>query len=264
MESAADSIYHRVTLGSEQGISYTVVDSKAGVSMAEMLGYLQEIRRLLPLRVVMGINQRFSLEELEKQDPAALHLGTVMIKLADYYQRHLYMDYCRELEEMLTLLRTGEYSSQQLQHIRNYIRNAMEDRSDIETAELTDLLTRLADQLLASKNKQDGHPQDMISEVIHYIEQHYVSNISISELAAKLSITPNYLSATFHKKTGTTFTKYLTRLRIHRAKELLSSTNLPVKEIALQVGYYSTRHFVKLFVESEGCYPTEFKKQARQ
>lgn len=103
----------------------------------------------------------------------------------------------------------------------------------------------------------------MISEVIYSIEQHYASDISIAQLAERLRITPNYLSSTFHKKTGTTFTKYLTRLRIHRAKELLSTTNLPVKDIALQVGYYSTRHFVKLFIESEGCYPTEYKKQAR-
>lgn len=219
--------------------------------------------RLLPLRAVIGINHRFSLEELQKQPPAAAHMGLVLTKLVDDYHHHLYMDYCWELEEITTLLRTEQHSKQQIKHMRSFIQYGMNDSAELETVELTALLTRHADKLLTDKKKLEGEPPDMISEVIYSIEQHYASDISIAQLAERLRITPNYLSSTFHKKTGTTFTKYLTRLRIHRAKELLSTTNLPVKDIALQVGYYSTRHFVKLFIESEGCYPTEYKKQAR-
>lgn len=263
MEVIADSIYHRINRLTDQRIAYTQVDSSIYANIGGMLAGLQDIRRLLPLRAVIGINHRFSLEELQKQPPAAAHMGLVMTKLVDDYHHHLYMDYCRELEEITTLLRTEQHSKQQIKHMRSFIQYGMNDSAELETAELTTLLTRHADKLLSDKKKLEGEPPDMISEVIYSIEQHYASNISIAQLAERLRITPNYLSSTFHKKTGTTFTKYLTRLRIHRAKELLSTTNLPVKDIALQVGYYSTRHFVKLFIESEGCYPTEYKKQAR-
>lgn len=48
---------------------------------------------------------------------------------------------------------------------------------------------------------------------------------------------------------------------MNRAKELLLSTSQSVKEITSACGYYSQSHFTKLFMEHEGCTPTEFRRR---
>ncbi|MOA39027.1 HTH-type transcriptional activator Btr [compost metagenome] len=78
-----------------------------------------------------------------------------------------------------------------------------------------------------------------------------------------MDVTPNYLSSLFHKKMGETFTKYLTHIRMVKAKELLlRNPGLKVQEVAEQVGYYSTRHFTKLFLDHFDCYPSEMHQRS--
>lgn len=275
MDGWAESLCTRVQLLSDSQTVYTQIDGGVCASRTELLEQLADMHRLSPLRAVMGVGRKLPLDELRGQPDETVRLAQILTQLADDYRRRQYMDYCRELEELTILLRTNAYPPDTDKNIRQYIRYGIQEGNTGEREELRNLkdlkdskdlktlLTRYADELLADKNKAEGEPTDMIAEVIHYIERHYASDVSIAQLAEKLGITPNYLSTAFHKKTGSTFTKYLTRLRIHRAKELLSTTSLPVKDVALQVGYYSTRHFVKLFSEYEGCYPTEYKKQRR-
>jgi two-component system, response regulator YesN len=81
-------------------------------------------------------------------------------------------------------------------------------------------------------------------------------------LAEVLQVTPNYLSSLFHKKQGITFVKYVTSIRMLKAKELLlTEPDCKVQEVAQRVGYLSSRHFTKLFVEQYGCYPSEIRKK---
>ncbi|MFP4978706.1 response regulator [Paenibacillus sp. CN-4] len=277
LDGWAKSLCTRVQLLSDSLTVYTQIDGGLCASRTELLEQLADMHRLSPLRAVMGVGRKLLIDEMQRQPAETVRLGQTLTQLADDYRRRQYMDYCRELEELTVLLRTNAYPPETEKNIRQYIRYGIQegntgtgereelrDLKDLkDSKDLKTLLTRYADKLLADKNKAEGEPADMIAEVIHYIERHYASDVSIAQLAEKLGITPNYLSTAFHKKTGSTFTKYLTRLRIHRAKELLSTTSLPVKDVALQVGYYSTRHFVKLFSEYEGCYPTEYKKQRK-
>lgn len=263
MKSIPD-IVHRYALSlAGPEAAFTAMDCEGYGSMDDMLSDLTEIRRLLPLRTILGMNRRFAPEAVQKQPPAMVQLGQLLIRAADYYRRRLYMEYCAEVEELSVRLRNVELTGEQTGHIRLFLRYAMDEVPGLELEDVPAILDQYADRLLTHKKQQENGPQDMVSEVISFMEQHYASNLSIAQLAEILKITPNYLSTMFHKSTGTTFTKYLARLRIHRSKELLSTTSLPVKEIALQVGYYSTRHFAKLFIESEGCYPTEYRKQIR-
>ena len=87
-----------------------------------------------------------------------------------------------------------------------------------------------------------------------------MDDIGIGQIASQLNVTANYLSTLFQKKTGVMFVKYLTNIRMLKAKELLINTNLQVKQIAEKVGYYSTRHFTKLFTETYTSYPSDYRK----
>jgi two-component system response regulator YesN len=86
-------------------------------------------------------------------------------------------------------------------------------------------------------------------------------DIGIGQIAEQLHMTPNYLSTLFHKKTGSTFMVYLTKTRMLRAKELLADPHIQIQQVAEQVGYSSARYFTKLFTESVGCYPSEYRSR---
>lgn len=102
---------------------------------------------------------------------------------------------------------------------------------------------------------------DKMSYATEYVEKHYMQDISVVQLAEKLQLTPNYFSKVFHERTGQTFSAYLTNVRMGQAKRiLLSRRDVLVKDVALMVGYYSSRHFANVFKKFTGLYPSEFRE----
>ena len=69
-----------------------------------------------------------------------------------------------------------------------------------------------------------------------------------------------YFSAMFKKETGEGFAKYLTRIRMEEAKNLLRETGLPVSEICERVGYSDRKHFTHTFHKIAGVNPAEYRK----
>lgn len=103
---------------------------------------------------------------------------------------------------------------------------------------------------------------DKITYVLDYVKKYYMQDISAAQIAEKLNMTPNYFSRFFHEGTGQTFSAYLSLLRVNQAKRILSTRlDIPVKDIALMVGYFSSRHFSKVFKNITGCSPSEFREQ---
>lgn len=75
------------------------------------------------------------------------------------------------------------------------------------------------------------YQQDTISQVRKYIDENYMSDISLAAIAELFDLTPNYLSKLFHNKTGQKFIDYLTAIRIQNAKSIfLQNCNANVNE----------------------------------
>jgi AraC-like DNA-binding protein len=106
-----------------------------------------------------------------------------------------------------------------------------------------------------SGSKQD----DLTFKILQYVEDHY-SDGTLGELAEALDYDPEWLSTNIKRLTGSTFTELQQDKRIFQAKILLSTTALPVKEIAAQVGYSNTSYFFRLFREREGCSPKDYRR----
>lgn len=75
-----------------------------------------------------------------------------------------------------------------------------------------------------------------------------------------MGFSPAYFSALFKKGTGEGFSKYLTEVRVNRAKELLRETDLPVTEICQAVGYSDRKHFTQTFHKMTGVNPAEVRR----
>ncbi len=97
-------------------------------------------------------------------------------------------------------------------------------------------------------------------QIIRYIHRHYADDLSLRTLADLLHITPGYVSRLFSRESGTTYRKYLTKVRIERAVHLLSATDFSIAEICNQVGFKDYFHFLKTFKRFTGVTPGKYAK----
>lgn len=106
-----------------------------------------------------------------------------------------------------------------------------------------------------TKNQYD--PVNLVSD---YINNNYNKPITITELASLSSVSTSYLNRVFNQKVNSTPIKYLNKVRVKVAKQLLRSSTLTVNEISQQVGYSNTNYFWRVFKHLTNMSPTEYKK----
>ncbi|MGH4036716.1 MAG: response regulator transcription factor [Sphaerochaeta sp.] len=99
----------------------------------------------------------------------------------------------------------------------------------------------------------------LVSQIQEYLQLHFREGLSLTILADIFNITPSYLSTIFHKEIGGPYSKYLLRMRMETAKALLSNPNYKVQDVALDVGFFSSKHFGSVFKSYYGISPGEFK-----
>jgi two-component system response regulator YesN len=93
-----------------------------------------------------------------------------------------------------------------------------------------------------------------------YIQDHYSDpKLTLSSIASALSVSVSYFCLIFKKNTGETFSKYLTHLRMEKAKEILSMTVKNIYEVAEMVGYAAYHSFSVAFKNSTGLSPTDYR-----
>ncbi len=106
----------------------------------------------------------------------------------------------------------------------------------------------------------ESQPSRSIFEVMRYIQEHYMENTAVEDLARIAFFTPNYLSMLFRRETGQTISQYEAYCRIQAAAKLLRGTCKSISEISEAVGYRDTRHFSKIFQKAMGLTPSEYRK----
>ena len=94
-----------------------------------------------------------------------------------------------------------------------------------------------------------------------YLSRNYDNpNLMLQDVAGEVGMSQSHFSTVFAQETGITFTQYLTALRIGKAKELLSATDMRSSEIAFAVGYNDAHYFSYLFKKQTGVTPSDYRK----
>jgi AraC-like DNA-binding protein len=122
------------------------------------------------------------------------------------------------------------------------------------------LLARVFDQV----NVPRTSGRHILKLVETYIQEHYAEDLSLTKVAEAVFVSPFYISHLFHREHGTTFLKYVTAIRIAKARQLLLATSLQVSEIAALVGYGTAKNFRCAFKRVVGVTPTEFRARATE
>ena len=111
-------------------------------------------------------------------------------------------------------------------------------------------------QMLGS---QEENVHDIVAK--YYIAEHLTEELTVSNIAVSLYITPNYFSRLFKRVTKEGCNEYIVRKRIEKAKSLLDTTSLKIGEIAMMVGYRDTNYFSLAFKKHTGKSPTKYREE---
>lgn len=106
-----------------------------------------------------------------------------------------------------------------------------------------------------------GDPR-MVSRAKTYIREHFRRPIPLDEAAQAVNASTRHFCKVFKEATGITFTDYLARVRVEKAKHLLRNPHLRVSEIAFETGFESISQFNRSFRRITGRSPTMFRKVA--
>lgn len=98
-----------------------------------------------------------------------------------------------------------------------------------------------------------------IRRAVELMHAHMDRDLPIEELAAAAYLSPFHFARLFKKLTGASPHAYLANLRVQRAQQLLSETDLSISELSARVGYSSPSHFSKAFRQATGLTPRAFR-----
>jgi AraC-like DNA-binding protein len=113
----------------------------------------------------------------------------------------------------------------------------------------------------ASDQPLSLHPR--MTEIIHYLNDHYAQSLTLTTIANLFRLSPAYVSRTFKRATGFSFIEFLNHIRIREAQRLLRETAMPIIRIADEAGFQSITHFGRVFKQISGCSPREFRARNR-
>ena len=98
-----------------------------------------------------------------------------------------------------------------------------------------------------------------LRRVLAFIEENCEGDLSLAELARVGGMSTFHFAREFKRATGTTPHQYLIRLRVERAKALLTGSELPLVEVGARAGFSHQSHFTRLFRRLTGTTPHSYR-----
>lgn len=131
----------------------------------------------------------------------------------------------------------------------------------INPTEIRTLLLRLLPTLEEEKTLTETEfPESRFQEILQYISDHKAEKLSLQTISELFFVNRNYICNLFQKNMNTTFTQYLTSLRMESAKNLLLHTDIPLSIIAEKNGFKDEFYFNKVFKKNEGISPGLYRR----
>ena len=132
------------------------------------------------------------------------------------------------------------------------------DRVFADAAILAIFATLAGQEAKAGARAKRGLADWQLRRVMEKLES--MRDISLTELAASANLSPFYFARAFKHTTGLPPHRYQQRRRMELAKELLSTTSLPIVEVAHRVGYGSSQTLARVFRKEAGASPIEYRR----
>jgi AraC family transcriptional regulator len=105
-----------------------------------------------------------------------------------------------------------------------------------------------------------GRVDSRVRRAIAYIQQHAAQNPDLLTVAAHAGLSRSQFFARFKDSVGVTPQHYLDWVRLHLAVGMLATSDLPLAEVAAQLGFYAPSHFTRFFAQHIAIPPSEFRR----
>ncbi|MDO3694190.1 AraC family transcriptional regulator [Wenyingzhuangia sp. chi5] len=153
-------------------------------------------------------------------------------------------------------------------HLKNIIQDFLEcsfegtTKQSFLEAKLTELVlvSLMNNESEKEVSEISGVEKENLRRVEDYIQTHLKEELNISELSLIAGLNTSKLKKSFKKVYGTTIFKYITFLRIEKAKELILKEKYTISEASYEVGYKNPQHFTVAFKKKLGYLPSQLKK----
>ncbi len=242
------------------GVRVTLILTVECAGLEELTAQLARAGDLVPLRVAQGLGGLRDIEDLERRrgEPGWSGLCGALEGMARAARERSRLDFLSGIDEVQRCLGGMDPA------VRPRAERCAADFLELvlgvrPPADAADPGWRggLMDCCDALRPEEGASARELSDQVVDYARANYMRDIGIGQIALHLGVTPNYLSSLFHRGKGTTFVRWITRLRMEKARELLSAPGARVQDVARAVGYESVRHFSRLFQKQHGSYPSE-------
>jgi YesN/AraC family two-component response regulator len=135
---------------------------------------------------------------------------------------------------------------------------AIKDQEDL-CIWVAHLLEKLMDGIYQTRHAKN---YQRLEKTLSFIEAHYNESIPVERIAKEVYLSPSRLSHIIKDELGMTLRECVSKVRVDKAKGLLKEKELPISQIALEVGYPDQSYFTKVFKKVEKCTPNAFREKA--
>lgn len=248
------------------------------ISRTSMFTLRQNGRRDYQLLYIASGRIWFTFEDRE----AEITAGNMVLYRPGEYQKYVY--YLEDETEVYWIHFTGYEAGQLLEQTGfkesqilytgisyEYARLFSDSIRELQVSRphFDELLILYLKQLLAviCRHVEEGpnkssRVQNEIETAVHYFNEHYAEIIEIEQYAKKRHVSICWFIRSFKHYVGMPPLKYLTSIRINRAKELLETTDYNIGEIAELTGYENALYFSRIFKKTTGKSPSDYRNSS--
>ena len=119
------------------------------------------------------------------------------------------------------------------------------------------VLEKLIDGIYETRHTKN---YQRIKKALDFIETYHHEPMSVEKIAREVYLSPSRLSHIIKDELGITLVDYISKVRIEKAKALIKNKELPLSQIALEVGFPDQSYFTKVFKKIERCSPKTFRQ----
>jgi len=121
------------------------------------------------------------------------------------------------------------------------------------------LLQDVVESFMSAMFNQLDKGNPYVRRALGYMSEHFAETLTLETVAREVGLSASYFSALFHQVVGVSFREHLCRIRVEESKQLLSSTDYSLTDIALAVGFADQSYFCKVFKRIVGMTPGKFR-----
>ncbi len=123
------------------------------------------------------------------------------------------------------------------------------------------LINLLLNEMLIHISRLSFDTNDSFSYILSYIDEYYMTDIKIEDLASQAGYSVSYFRARFQKKFGVSIKQYILNKRLEYAKSALVSSTASISDIATIIGFTDYFHFSSFFKKKTGLSPKEYRNK---